>query len=375
MTVESPFEVICDDLPGSSKRRAALKRWVDDDDGRWRATLYMPDAIYKYTSKRTARQSKNPAVPNFWEQRPEPDGSWPLPNALGIVPVVPLRNSPRLGPGQTSVSEIAAAVPIQDAINKTITDSLITSEFAAYPQRYMIGVGLPKDENDQPVEPFKAGQDRIWFIETPEGATLNPAVGQFPQADLSSYVKIVDMHVTHLAAITKTPKHYLIDIGGGTNLSGETVKALEAPLASKARRKQAVFGDGWEEAMALAFAIQKNAGMDVPTLDEEDIQVQWADPETRTEAQHIDSLLKLGLLRVPTEELWLQAGYTPQDVERFKAMLAASPPPTNLMRVTEAVTPAQVQTEGMIQPAAAVAPAVAAGAPAVQPPGPPRFGP
>lgn len=371
ITVESPFEVITDDAPGATMRRAALKRWIDADDGKWRATLYLPNAIYKYTSKRTAKQSKNPAAQNFWDQRQQPGEPWPLPNPVGIVPVIPLHNNPRLGPGQQAVSEIASVIPIQDAINKTVTDMLVASEFVAYPQRYMVGVGLPKDENDQPMEPFKAGVDRIWFVEQPEGALIAPTIGEFPQANLDPYVHEIEMFVGSIASITKTPRHYLIESGGGTNLSGETVKALEAGLVSKARKKQRVFGDAWEEVMALAFAFQKNAGFDVPTLDEEAIQVQWADPETRTEAQHIDALLKLGLLRVPTEQLWLDAGYTPEDVKRFKALAEASPPPTNLLRPSEVVTPAQELTEvptTPVQAAMPMSPAMMAGAPKVPPP-------
>jgi hypothetical protein len=50
----------------------------------------------------------------------------------------------------------------------------------------------------------------------------------------------------------------------------------------------------------------------------------WADPESRSEAQHTDSVTKLKNLNLPDEYLWEQAGLSPQEVERVKAMRASS---------------------------------------------------
>jgi hypothetical protein len=323
ITAESPFEVIVEgDRVRRRKRLAALKRWLDDDDGHWYAVLYEPDAITKYRSAAPKRDSPAEAVkrPGFWDPWIIDGEEWPLPNPLGVVPVVPLVNMPRLGPGHHGTSEIRNAIPLQDAINKTVFDSMIASEFVAYPQRWMVGVELPKDEFDNPVQPFKAGVDRVWFVQTPEGAALNPTIGQFPQADLSPYVDRVDAFISHMAAITKTPRHYLIDTAAGSNLSSETVKALEAPLVSKARRKHGIFGVGWSEVMAIALRLVEG-GAFAPG-DEDRIEVDWADPETRTESQHIDALVKLGgdPLYVPREQLWVDAGYTPEQIARFKTM-------------------------------------------------------
>lgn len=329
ITVESPFEVIVDRDTGRRRhRRAALKRWVDEDDEHWRVVLYLPDQIVKMRSVE-ARTSGPAEVGRlgFWTRWVVEGEEWPLPNPLGIVPVVPLTNMPRLGPHQRGTSELKAAVPLQDAINKTVWDEMIASEFLAYPQRWMVGVAMPTDADGTPIPPFKAGSDRVWFMDVAEGATVPPQMGQFPAADLSTYVERRLSLVGDLAAITKTPKHYLIDPGGGTNLSGETVKALEAPLVSKARRKHGILGVGWQEVMALALRL-KEGGAWVPG-DEDRIEVVWWDPETRTESQHVDALVKLGSdpIGIPQEQLWRDAGYSEEQIKRFREMKAAEPPP------------------------------------------------
>lgn len=343
ITAESPFEVIVQrDVASRRKRLAAMKRWVDEDDQHWYVVLYLPTEIAKFRSVGVKKDEAGAKVqkPGFWERWTIEGEEWPLPNPLGIVPVVPLTNGARLGPSQHGTSEIKAAIPLQDAINKTIFDSLIASEFVAYPQRYMVGVTLPKDENDQPIAPFKAGVDRLWLIENAEGAPtgINPVVGQFAQGDLSNYQDRIDGFIGNMAAITKTPQHYLVNPGGGTNLSGETVKALEAPLVSKARRKHASFGIGHQEAMAIALRIEQGGAWEEG--DEDRIEVDWWDPEVRTEAQHIDALLKLATLDVPVQQLWKDAGYTPAEIAQFEAMRASSPPPTQPVHVTAPVAPA-----------------------------------
>lgn len=326
ISIESPFEVITEhDAAQRRVRKAALKRWYDEDAERWRVCLYLPAEIRKYEQAQPGKAedaARRVTDAGFWRSwQPEGDPEWPLPNPLGVVPVVPFTNQPRLGPGQRGTSALAQVVPLQDAINKTIFDMIIASEYAAYPQRYMVGVAQPVDPvTGDPVEPFKAGVDRIWFIETDQTTGVNPNVGQFPAADLRPYVEAVDMYVEHLAGITKTPKHYLVDAGGGTNLSGETVKALEAGLVSKARRTMDDHGPVWEEVMAMALRLVEGGAW--TPADATRLTCDWEDPETRTEAQHVDALVKLGSppIGVPQEALWEQAGYSSDEIARFREM-------------------------------------------------------
>jgi len=330
ITAETPFEVIVE-RSGKSRleRLAAMKRWLDDERY-WRVTLYLPHEIRRFRSRDPVRKNGTIMATHlrrdgYWEPWVTEGEEWPIPNPLGVVPVVPITNRPRLGYRFGGTSELKAAVPIQDIINKTVFDGLVASEFVAYPQRYMVGVSVPKDPiTDQPIQPFKAGANRIWFVEKGDATSINPAIGQFPQADLMPYVARTEAHINQLAAITKTPKHYLVEAStGGSNLSSETVKALEAPLVAKTRRRQGVFGVGWAEVMAIALRLK--AGGKYEPADADRIEVDWKDPETRTEAQHVDALVKLKTLGVPEEQLQRDYGYTEEQISRFRLMDDAEP--------------------------------------------------
>jgi hypothetical protein len=78
------------------------------------------------------------------------------------------------------------------------------------------------------------------------------------------------------------------------------------------------FGEAWEESLRLAFRA-KNDETRANALDAETI---WRDPESRTEGQHIDATLKLQALGIPDEALWERAGFTPQQIRRFKKLQA-----------------------------------------------------
>lgn len=308
ITIEHPTECIVEFEAGSRcNRAAAIKRFVNDDGYLW-ATLYLPDGLYKFMSKRPF-DSLVAAGQIEWQQR-EIDGEmWPLPNPMkGEVPVVPLMNDPRLLTG--GVSELVDAIPLQDAINKTILDMLVASEFAAAPQRYAVGFQPPKDENGQPLPVFEKLVNRLWV-----SSNKDTTFGQFPQADLAPYVKTAEMLVTHLASRTRTPPHYFYL--NGQFPSGEAVKSAETGLVAKARRKMRVLGEGYEEIMRLGFVVMGDKGRS----EEEAIETVWADPESRTEGEHIDATVKKRALGVPLQQLWEDAGYSPQQIERFLVQL------------------------------------------------------
>ena len=127
-----------------------------------------------------------------------PAGAEPLVrNPLGVVPLVPLRNRPRLrGAGR---SEIEPVTSNQDAINYFRAMTVVGARFLAYPQRVLLNVvpevdpttGLPK-------KPFKAGMQQIWMIEPPDPddlAPFEPKVESFAAADLTPLLRLVEGEV------------------------------------------------------------------------------------------------------------------------------------------------------------------------------------
>jgi hypothetical protein len=319
ITVEHPNQMIVASSPGRYlERKAALKVWMDEDDFEL-ATLYLPDGIYKFRS-RTRTTSTWPLVGSRWERRETNTEPWPLPNTHGVVPVVPLYNRPRLlkkkGRISRGVSEIKGVVPLQDAVNKFLADMLVASEFGSFRQRWATGISVPKDpETGKPIEEFKAAVDHVWATKSKDAK-----FGEFEQTDLEKFVKAIEMVVQHIASQTRTPPHYFALTGQFP--SGESIKSAETGLVAKARRKMRHFGEAWEEVMRLAFLIEGDAKrgkfMEAETV--------WGDPEYRSEAEHIDALVKQKAIGVPDEMLWEQAGYSPQTIKRMKEMKAAEPP-------------------------------------------------
>lgn len=291
IALEDSSEMTCWYDPAVSRTvpQMALKRW-QDEWGSWHARLWTPNESIRLTGR---------ARSGLWREADR------MSNPLGVVPVVELANRPRLRWDPTS--ELKLVAPIQDAINKVVRDALVASEFAAYPQRYVTGLEIEVDEEGQPKPPpFDPALDRMFQAE-------DPAVnfGQFAAADLSNYVKLVDMLVQHLATMSRVPFHYFL-INGGQAPSGEAIQSAEAGLVAKVKQRQTHFGNAWERVMRLCFAV-----LDDPRSSATAAETIWNDPEYRTEGQHIDALLKLKTLGVPMVQLWADAGYTPQQIERF----------------------------------------------------------
>lgn len=300
ITVESSAEVVVAYAPSSRRQRvAAMKRWVDEL-GVINATLYLRDAVWKFE-----RRGDNRYVP-----REVVGEDWPLKNPLGVVPVIELTNKPRLW-SPYGLSEVEQVVPQQDAINKLLADMLVASEFAAYRQRWATGVEIPVDPQTQkPIEPYHAAVDRLWISEA-EGARF----GEFNPTDLNNYVTAVEMLVQHIAAQSATPPHYFYLRGQFP--SGESIKSAEASLVAKTRQRMTVYEESWEEAIRLGFAVLGDARADAWSA-----ETIWGDPEYRTEGEHVDALTKLKSINVPDQQLWEDAGYTPQQIARFKSMRA-----------------------------------------------------
>lgn len=325
ITVEHPSQVIVRrSAVNRLERLAALKRWWDEETGRLMATVYLPDAIWRYQSAGTYKKADEALVATIrWQPRGDSIGEQ-MDNPLGVVPVVPLINRESLlGDGDSELSQV---VPMQDLLNKYVTDMTVASEFQAFRQRVLMGVEVLRYPEDHP-NPSLRGQplpqqdliasaSRLWFLED-----ANAKVQELDAGDLKNYVDAITMVRNHIAARTRTPPHYLL--GEIVNASGDALKAAEAGLVSKVRRRMRFFGESWEETMRLAFKLQG----DDTRANDLSAETIWRNPETTTEAQLMDALGKLAALGVPQQVLWERAGFSPTEIDRMVKMLAAQPAP------------------------------------------------
>jgi Phage portal protein, SPP1 Gp6-like len=307
ITPESPMQATVLYEPGTRRRRrAGFKRFHDDTEDRSTEVLILPDRIVTWY----------------------PSGGGPViePNPAGVVTLVELTPQPRtLKPPR---SELHAAISFQDRINTTIFNRMVATDYGAFRQIWATGIKVARavaktDEGGEVVtvtRPFQVGADRLLTNENPEGR-----FGAFAEATLEGYLKSVEQDVNGLAAVTQTPPHYLL--GTMVNLSADAIKAAEAGLVSKVRRRSLHLGEAWEEVMRLALQLVGNeAAVDSSA------EVIWADFETRSLGQLVDALVKLETLGVPREVLWEKYGATRQEIERWEELAeaereAAPPPP------------------------------------------------
>lgn len=303
-------------------RTAALRRWRDDM--RWYCTLYLPDGLYKFQGP-----EKIMALPDKskWERREVSGEDWPLRNPLGVVPVVEFAVNRSLRPAAfgTGCGEFERVTPIIDRINTTIFAGLLAQAYASFPVRALIGVepgyerrvdssGEPiLDENDEeimdPVSPIEnLAVDRLITLEDPDAKLVS-----LPESNLENYIKAVESHVRHLAAITQTPAHYLL--GQMVNLSADAIRAAEAGLISKVSRHKIDLGEPWEEVMRLALRAQDPKDARAFQTDAETL---WKDSESRSLAEQADAATKLKDV-LPQSAIWervLQA--SPQEITRWR---------------------------------------------------------
>lgn len=346
ITLEHPSQFIVERAAGDRRTlAAAFKRWIEPD-GTIMGTLYLPDATYRFE-----RDDNTP-----W--RPRRGVEHKSRNRLGRVPAVPLVNDPQMigsnppfsilsaphyapnvcvGLGRSDMADIISTI---DQINKLLCDMMVASEVSAFKQRWVTGLEVPTDpDTGESVEPFKAAVDRLWVAPPDEDGQNNARFGEFSATDLSNYHKAIETRIQSLAARTRTPPHYLL--GSIVNTSGDALKAAETGLASKVNGKAKHFGEALEDALRLAFAWKNDArGRDYSA------EVVWGPTESRSESEYVDSLVKKMSMGVPKEQLWADAGYSPQQISRFRAMLLdeavmtgllveQSPPPTDTPVVDE----------------------------------------
>ena len=310
IAVEDALECIVAYTPGSNHRHrdAALKIWHDEWTGRDRANLFLPDRVYMYERETKAPDSAlvlpwRAAVTATREMDWKPLDE--VENRFGVVPIVPLRNRPRvLVEGE---SELADVYRIQEQINGLTFLLMLAGYMGAHKQRWATGLEIMQDAAGNPVEPFNPSITRIWQAENPE-----TKFGEFSETDLSNYIKAIEQNVLHIAVTTRTPRHYLIE--QGQSPSGDAIKSAEAGLTQKVARKQRVFGEALEEVIGLA------RGLEGEGTTATESEVVWGDAAIRTEAEITDAAIKKYQAELIDRRQALEdIGYTPQQIETIVA--------------------------------------------------------
>lgn len=222
------------------------KWWTEDER---HIVIYTPNEITEYTA---TDKSADVMSSKFKEVRRDK-------NPHKQIPIFHLQ-SIRSG----RATDLQVAMPLQDMLNIMLTNMIVTAEFAAAPLKYII-------TNAEGVEGLKTAPNRIWHIPTGEGGAT-PSVGQLPAAGLGEYMNAIDHLINAIAALTRTPRHYFY--GSSSIPSGDALRAMEAPLVKKARRRMTRFSATWRNLGAFLCTLQ---GVNLPPSR---VTVDWENPET-----------------------------------------------------------------------------------------------
>lgn len=295
ITVESPFQVTAIRDPRTRKVTEALKLWRDLQ-GVQHATLYEPN--------RTVTLQAD-------------GGSWrPIAvddHQLGMVPVVPLVNKPRiLRPN--GVSEFHDVIPIVDAAIKNATDMMIASEFHAIPRRWIFGVkkeDFVDPVTNRPVSAWSRLTGRVW-----SHANADVKAGQFPETDLRNFHETIKLLAQLASQVAALPANYLA-FNSVNPTSADAMRAIDAQLELRIRRKMVDFGEAFEDVMRLVMRFQTGVWDERASS----LETVWADPGTPTMAQKADAVVKLVSAKViPVEQAREDLGYGPIARQRMADM-------------------------------------------------------
>lgn len=306
VTVESAKQVGVLTDPGTRQIVAALKRWEDKTRKTTEAVLYLPDRIVRLRANQVGA-----TTPQGFATLEE------LANPLGVVPVVNLRNTDRIL-GDVGCSEIDDLKPLVDALNKSLADMMVTSEYVGRPRRWATGIEL----TEEPVLDAEGNEtgETVEVNPIPEGhramISENDAAkfGQLAAADLAGYEASVRVILGQIMAVSTLPAHY-VGVFTDNPASADALRAAEASLTARAEARQAAFGRGWEQVAKLMIAVRD--GRDPQLID--DIRVLWADAATRSVAQEADATVKLyaaGLL--PATYALGKLGYSDDEIDEIR---------------------------------------------------------
>lgn len=317
VTVESAKQVAVQCDPGTRQVVAAVKRW--ETKTTTEAVLYLPDRITRLRAQQTG------ATTNGFNTVEVID------NPLGVVPVVPIRNTDRIL-DERGGSEIDDLMPLVDALNKSLADMMVTSEYVGRPRRWATGIELTEkprlDDNGDPVldDDGQPVMDAVNPIPEGNRAMISEAAdakfGQLAAADLGGYEDSVRVLLGQIMAVSTLPAHY-VGVFTDNPASADALRAAEASLTARAEARQAAFGRAWEKVAKLMVAVRDGADPE-----RVDVRVQWADAATRSVAQEADAVTKLhaaGLL--PTSYALKRLGYSDDEIAEIRAARALDAQP------------------------------------------------
>jgi hypothetical protein len=172
--------------------------------------------------------------------------------------------------------ELNDIVTLQNAINKLTADMMVTAEFGAFQQRYVV--------SSADVGNLKNAPSEIWALPAGSSGEESTQVGQFAASDLKNYTDTINDLLGKVSICARVPKHYLLQVGNDT--SGDALQAMEAPLVKKIIKYEKRLGITWSQVASFVLEL---SGHPIPP---EEISIIWADSRTKQSLMESQSHLQ-----------------------------------------------------------------------------------
>lgn len=295
----------------------AAKVWRDGR--RYRATLYYDDGtVARYATKGTGAEGGIPQPKSFQPYTEVlEDGTvqeFMDDSGLGHMPVY---HFPAGEVGRYGRSVLHDVIPLQDGLNKSVSDLMVAMEKVALPGRWATGVEVPKDENGRDIDPFDEKKP-VWWT-----ASKEAALGQFPQASMAEFLKVQDSLRLEIARKGCLPVYSvptLTNTGGGVP-SGVSLKVQQG------RQVKRVQDWARDNEPTLARLMADTLTLNGVETRPEDLDVEWESPATEDEKALLEGLqMKVLDLGVTKEQAQKEMGYDPDTIQEMADQKAANAP-------------------------------------------------
>lgn len=282
---------------------------------RYRANLYYPGGLtMKFATKGTGADGGMPKAAAF---QPLKEGDPALGDADSYADdsgdTLPVYHYPNGELSAYGKSILRGVIPLQDALNKAVADMLVTMEGHAAPLRWGTGIEVERDViTGQEVDPFKRANQPGSILRT---GSKEAAFGQFDASDLSGFLDVQDSFKVEIARKGYLPPYAipLRGTGSGTAPSGISLLVSEGRTIKLALDRQRDWGA--EHRREMAHLVRLDLG--TQDVSAEDLECEWAPPETRDEKALLETLVLKKELGVPARQVLLEMGYKSDEVDDF----------------------------------------------------------
>jgi hypothetical protein len=275
------------------KKLYAVKVWRASEE-ETRLNVYTAKRIVKYKTKGDLDEGAN------WTQVDSVE------NPFGEVPVFHFRTERPFGR-----AEHKDAYDAQNAINKLFITNMFTIDYQGAPQRYALSqvsetgdiVDFEEDESEREnIGALKNGPGELWYLKGVH------TVGEFKPATSEVFWGPIDSLRESIAALTKTPVHYLVR--NNNQPTGQSLRVSEAPLLKKVHDRQLSLGYSWREVFRFILKLEGIVS---------NVIVLWAPHESLDELERWDVALKKINSGLSHKQALREGGYTEQQIDQIMA--------------------------------------------------------